>query len=122
MGSRRQEHRLVVAEVALTTVLVVSAGLLLRSYQALGQTDLGFRTERLLRMAIFVDTRNVDRGEDRTTFYARLRESVGGYPGVERVGLVSPRVPPGTGGDRRIRFDQMPQQSREHGLPPTCIW
>jgi predicted permease len=114
---RRLGDRLVVAEVALTTVLVVTAGLLLRSYQALGRTDLGFRTERLLRMAIFVDSRDVDRTEDLNTFHARLRESLLAAPGVEGVGLVWPTVPPGTGGDERIRFDDMPAASRAHGLP-----
>lgn len=114
---RRVGDGLVIAEIALTTVLVVTAGLLLKSYQSFGNTDLGFRTERLLRMAIFVGVRDVDRVEDLNTFNARLRETLVSYPGVEGVGLVSPTVPPGTGGDERIRFDDMPPAFSEHGLP-----
>jgi putative ABC transport system permease protein len=114
---RRLGDQLVIAEVALTTVLIVTAGLLLRSYRALGETDLGFRTERVLRMAIFVDSRDVDLDQDLNTFNASLREAVLTYPGITGLGLVSPTVPPGTGGDARIRFADMPPASRAHGLP-----
>jgi hypothetical protein len=102
---------------ALTTVLVVTAGLLLRSYQSLGQSDLGFRTEGILRMAVFVDQRDVAHDDQLGAFRERLRATLLTYPGVEEVGLVWPTVPPGTGGDTRIMFDRMPEASSEHGLP-----
>jgi predicted permease len=113
---RRMGNWLVTAEIAMTTVLVVTAGLLLRSYNALSQTELGFRTEQLLRMAIFVDVRDVDRAEDLSRFHRLVRETLLQHPGVQEVGLVWPTVPPGTGGDMRLTFDDMPQESREHGL------
>jgi predicted permease len=115
-AERSWNRWLVTGEVALTTVLIVTAGLLVRSYRALWETDLGYRTESLLRMAIFVDERDVERRDELSAFYERVRETLRSYPGVEKVGLVWPTVPPSFGGDTHIRFAGMPEEEREHGL------
>lgn len=49
-GSGRLRQSLIIAEIALSTVLAVGAGLLFRSFLAMRATDLGFRTEKLLVM------------------------------------------------------------------------
>ncbi len=115
-AERSWNRWLVAGEVALTTVLIVTAGLLVRSYRALWETDLGYRTENLLRMAIFIDNRDVEQENELSAFYERVRETLRSYPGVEKVGLVWPTVPPSFGGDTHIRFGGMPEEEREHGL------
>ena len=47
-ASSRLRSALVVTEVALSVILLVTAGLLLRSFQALQHVDLGFTTNRVL--------------------------------------------------------------------------
>jgi predicted permease len=107
---------LVAGEVALTTVLLVTAGLLMRSYRTLEITDVGFRTHNLLSMAVFLGVEDMPSLEQSPAFQGRIREAVSSYPGVEKVGLVWPTVPPGWGGDARIRFAGMPAEVEQHGL------
>ncbi|HSJ13472.1 MAG TPA: ABC transporter permease [Longimicrobiales bacterium] len=49
-GGRRVQRALVIAEVALAVPLVIGAGVLLRSFQALSAVDPGFRTEQVLKV------------------------------------------------------------------------
>ena len=85
---------LVTSELAFTFVLVVAGALLLRSWQELTRTDVGFRTDHLLRMAI-----SLDRGEhpDRAAvlaFAERARAALLAQPGVRDVSLMSAVLPP----------------------------
>jgi predicted permease len=75
---------LVVAEVALACVLVVGAGLLLRSFVTLLNVDLGFRPDRVVAWRIEMGDRDRDQ---RIAFLERLLESVRAVPGVESAGL-----------------------------------
>ncbi|MBI1352730.1 MAG: FtsX-like permease family protein [Acidobacteria bacterium] len=77
---------LVVSEVALALVLLVGAGLLLRSFLALLDTDLGFRPEQ--RIAWRVETnRDFDTLTQRVSFYDQMVRAVRNLPGVTAVGL-----------------------------------
>jgi predicted permease len=89
-GGHRQRLRsaLVVAEVALALVLVVGAGLMMRSLSALGRIDLGFDTDHLLTMRVSVPTARYDTPEKVVNFYRQLNDRVRGIPGVEKAGFV----------------------------------
>lgn len=94
MGARtdgRLSRGLVAAQVALTTALVVVAALLGRSYQAMNDVSLGFRTD-VARFAVTASA--ADRAGDGALFRARLAESLRGAPGVAAVGLAWPTLPP----------------------------
>jgi putative ABC transport system permease protein len=81
-GGARLRAALVVAEVALSVVLLVAAGLLLRSFQALQQVDLGFTTERVLvAYTQYATTSDEDRLK-RTRFYGDVVERLRAVPGV----------------------------------------
>ena len=83
---------LVVAQLALTTVLLVVAGLLLRSLAASQSADVGFRTTGLAMVA--ADTGMVRYDAERARqFWAQALERVQRMPGVETVSLVTPRLP-----------------------------
>jgi predicted permease len=81
----RTREALVVAEVALACILVVGAGLLLRSFVTLLDVDLGFRPDRVVAWRIETGDR-YDRDE-RRPFFERLLEGVRTVPGVDSVGL-----------------------------------
>ena len=72
----------VVAEVALSVILLVAAGLLLRSFQALQQVDLGFTTERVLAAYTQYPVGSDEDRRNRITFYADLLDRLRGTPGV----------------------------------------
>jgi putative ABC transport system permease protein len=84
---------LLVAEVALATLLLIGAGLLIRSLFELTRVDPGFRPDHLLTMNVGVPYSRYD-GEARITFLRSLDERLQGLPGVERatVGLVLPMM------------------------------
>ena len=65
LGGRRQRLRgaLVAAEVALAVMLVIGAGLMIRSLSALGRIDLGFNPERVLTMRLSVPAARYDTPE-----------------------------------------------------------
>lgn len=82
---------LVIAEIALSVVLVASAGLLIRSFAALNEVALGFKPENVLVMETSV-TASMDANQA-VPLYARLIEASATIPGVIAVG--ASRVPPG---------------------------
>jgi putative ABC transport system permease protein len=85
----------VVAEVALSLMLLVGAGLMMRTFIAVKDVELGFRTDRLLTMRVpLAEQRYPDR-ERRVAFFQELLRRVGALPGVEAVGLNTDTHPMG---------------------------
>jgi putative ABC transport system permease protein len=78
---RRVRSGLVVVEIALSLVLLASAGLLLRSFTNLSRTGVGFATERILTARVELAGGYDDDGA-RAAFFDRLMERVEGMPGV----------------------------------------
>ncbi|MBS1791416.1 MAG: ABC transporter permease [Acidobacteria bacterium] len=89
-GSKRQAYLrkgLVIAEVALSLVLLGGAGLMIRSVLAMQNTDLGFRTERVLTMRVPLPEKKYPDRERRVAFFQEVLRRVNAVPGVEAVGL-----------------------------------
>ncbi len=86
-GRARSRAALVMAEVALATVLLVGAGLLGRSLLKLTSVDPGFRAEgAVLTMLALPDARYAD-DASRLGFYQQLVERVSALPGVQAAGV-----------------------------------
>jgi putative ABC transport system permease protein len=90
LGGRRQRLRngLVAAEVALAVILVIGAGLMIRTLSALGRIDLGFEPEHVLTLRLSVPAPRYDTPEKVVGFYRQMLERVRGVSGVERAGIV----------------------------------
>ncbi len=86
-SSRRIRRALVVAEFALAIVLLVGAGLLVRSWWHVNNIDPGFTPERVLLMALSSPT-TLDVAAQRTELYHRVLEQVQAVPGVESAGII----------------------------------
>ena len=112
---RRAGRFLVIGEVALTTVLLSTAALLVESYRTLGTTDVGYRSEDVLRIGVFLDRQDVP-DDELVGFYERVRQELLAEPGVTAVGLASPTIPPAYSDDARARWVDMPEPSREVGV------
>jgi putative ABC transport system permease protein len=82
----RARKALVVSEVALACVLLVGAGLLIRSFKRLLEVDLGFRPEQAAAWRIETGQRFQNNAQ-RVAFFNELVRSVEAIPGVESVGL-----------------------------------
>jgi putative ABC transport system permease protein len=78
---------LVIAEVALTLVLTVGAGLLVRSFLRLQQVDIGFNPQNLLTAQINLPLEQYRDGSQWSSFFNRLLERVEALPGVQSAAL-----------------------------------
>jgi putative ABC transport system permease protein len=87
---RRTRERLVAVQIALAVVLMVGAGLMLRSLDRLRSVALGFRPERVLAVRIDPPWSRFGRVEQTAPFYRRMLEEIRTLPGVEAVAMVDP--------------------------------
>jgi putative ABC transport system permease protein len=95
--SRLVRNVLVVSEIALSLVLLIGAGLAIRSFMRVQQIDPGFQVDRLVTMEINSPrSRYADEGRV-IAFYKNLIDSVQSAPGVESV-AASSALPLGGGG------------------------
>jgi predicted permease len=85
-GSTRHRLRsmLVVAQVAVSLVLLVAAGLLVRSVQAAQSVDLGFDYSQILNLSMDVSQQGLDEARGRG-FYREVEDRVRALPGVQSV-------------------------------------
>jgi predicted permease len=88
-GRSRLMRAFVVVEVALSVMLVVGAGLLLRSYENVRSVDLGLNAERVYTVAQALPASTYPDQADVRNFYASLIEKVAALPGVESAGAIS---------------------------------
>ena len=89
---RRMRQGLIVAEVALTVLLLTAAGLLLRSFHRLQSVDAGFNAEHLLSFDVALPGVKYRTSDVRSRFFDGLLERLRTVPGVEEVGMTS-RLP-----------------------------
>ena len=82
----RWRNSLVVAEVALSLVLLAGAGLLIRSFVILLNTDLGFNPDNTLATRIILPEDRYPQPEQIVNFYQELVQRVAALPGVSAVG------------------------------------
>lgn len=85
---RGPRDALIVAEVALSVVLLVGAGLLLRSLWELQHVNPGFQADNVLSMEVSLPTARYEEGEQ-MPFYQRLEDRIRALPGVANVGAIN---------------------------------
>jgi len=98
--TRRMQGALVVAEIALASVLIVGAGLLIRSFGYLVETEGGFNPERLLSLQLSLSQANYSKPAQRDLFVRRALEEINRQPGIVSAGVVS-RLPLDPGNSTR---------------------
>ena len=87
--SRRLANLMVASEVALALVLMVGAGLLLRSYVRLTSVDPGFRTTDVVAVAIELPPARYGSSGQQLAFFTELMGGLRSLPAVDEVGAVS---------------------------------
>ena len=92
-GKRRWHSLLVVTELSLAVMLLISAGLLTKSFWRLQRVDSGVSTERILTMQIPLRGPRYEKAQQLDSFYRRLLERIQTLPSV-RVVAVSNSLPP----------------------------
>lgn len=80
---------LVVAQVALSVVLLIGAGLIGRSFQALLSVDLAFDADRLVTMGVVLPSDRFPEGHQKIAWMDHVRDQLERTPGVERASVVN---------------------------------
>lgn len=114
-GSTRSPLRsaLVITEIALAMVLLIAAGLLIKTVVRLNSVNPGFNPQRLVTMNVWLPRAKYPKAEQWNGFYDRLTQRLESLPTVEAAGLTS-ILPAGDNFDRRtIEIENQPRPPRE---------
>ncbi len=132
-SASRQRHRarntLVVVQVALALVLLVSAGLMIRTFQALRHVNPGFTNPSTVQMfSLGIPTAQVREADAVVRMHQAIVDKVAAVPGVESVGLVSEVSMSGDGwhdpifaADKTYEASQIPPIRQFKFLSPGLI-
>jgi putative ABC transport system permease protein len=95
----------VAVEVAMAVMLVIGAGLMIRTLAALGDVDLGFNPDRVLTMRVTIPASKYATHQTVANFFTELQERVNALPGIEAAGVVRMLPLATTVGDFAIDID-----------------
>jgi predicted permease len=119
-GVGRMRRALVVAEIALSVVLLTGAGLLTKSLVALNHVTLGFRRENLLVMEINTQARDFEAARRIARSHQALFAELAALPGISALGsLMQPPGKPWMRADYWI--DRPPMPGEGNTSPPQAI-
>ena len=99
----RTRSLLIVFESAIAVMLLIGAGLLIRSLVALQNVDPGFDPNNVLTLRVDVPQQKYDTPEKTANFFEQLETRVAGLPGVEAVGFIT----------------ELPLSGQSNGMPYT---
>lgn len=107
-GRVRLRRWLLSLEVGLTVILLVGAGLLLKSYERLRSVDMGCVTKNVLTMQFSLPEEKYSQPVQRANFFSDLIERVRSLPGVRSAGLVRKLPGQGYAGDTSFSIAEHP--------------
>jgi predicted permease len=110
---------MVVVELALTLVLLVGAGLMVRSFLNIYTADLGMPTEHLMTMRMSLPSAKYPTPEKRMAFYEQLTPRLASLAGAESVAIAT-NLPAFGAGRRRMEIDGRPPVSRWEDNPEVA--
>ena len=110
-GRHRIRGALVVAEIALTMVLLIGAALSVRGFQTLTQENLGFVPDRVITAQVTLAQADYPEPPSRTEFYRQVIERIGRLPGVEMAAATARLPLSGSSESSGVTIDGKPAQA-----------
>lgn len=92
-GASKLGKALIVAQVALSLVLLLGAGLLVRTFQELRSLDLGFKKDNLLEVVLTPKPGAYPKDLNVNSYHKQLLERISNIPGVRSVGFANLSIP-----------------------------
>ena len=120
VSTRRAASVLVAGEIALAAILLMGAGLTLRSFANLVAVDPGFRTDHVLTVNVALPAARYPNPRARADFYSRAFATLDGLPDVEASGAGI--VMPLTGNNWTIPFERADRPAPAGTRPPNVGW
>jgi putative ABC transport system permease protein len=111
-GNRRVRSLLIVSEVGLTLVLLIGAGLLVKSFTLLRKVRLGFNPDNVLTMRMALPLYKYPEGPQQAEFIDLLLRRVSALPGVGAAAVTTSVPLSGTGTDATVEIE-----GRQSALP-----
>jgi putative ABC transport system permease protein len=118
--ARRLTSMMVVAEIALTIVLLVGAGLMIRSFLKLYSLDVGVETSHMLTMSVQLPNAKYTTSDQRRIFYDSLMGRLQGLPGMRSVAIAT-SVPFGGSEGRTLEIEGRPWAKPEDAPRTSTI-
>ncbi len=112
----RLRHALIVAEVALSVVLLAGAGLLFRSFLRLQAVDAGFSSHQVLTARLSPSGPAFRENGAITNFYEKVLERLNTVPGVQHTGIIN-TLPLAKGPTTAFRAEGRPVLTRDKWAP-----
>jgi putative ABC transport system permease protein len=106
-GGHRTRSILVVSEVALSLMLLIGAGLMIRSFQNLRNVNPGFDSRQVLTMSVMVSRAKFSSPDQAIRFFDRVLERVRSLPGVESAAVID-NIPLTGGSHQPIAIEGRP--------------
>ena len=121
-GRQWLRSSLVVVEVATTLVLLIGAGLMIRSFYRLQSVNPGFSYEHLTSFTVALPQRKYAKEDQRITFYNQLLENIRTLPGVESTAAASGLPLGNNGWQTSFTVDGQPPPPRDNvPLMEACL-
>ncbi len=118
--ARRAMGGLVIAEIAFAVVLLIGAGLILRTFAGLLAVDPGFRVDHVVTMELALPADRYSAVEARQGFYQRAFAALEALPDVRAAGAAV--VMPLTGNNWTVPFERTDQPAPPGERPPDVGW
>jgi putative ABC transport system permease protein len=121
-GARRSRLRslLVVSEIALSLVLLIGAGLMIRSFVMLNNVDPGFNSNNLLTMGVTLLRTRYPEDEGVAAFYSQLLERLSTAPGVMAAGAIGELPLSGNNTSDYFTIEGRPEVTKEERPLAEC--
>jgi putative ABC transport system permease protein len=113
MGRSRIRRILVISEIAVSLMLLLGAGLLIRSFYRLESARPGYDTENILTMRMNIPGNRYPKFEDVIEFSKKVQNTVRAIPGVESMGIVNRLPLSGSGPQTPYAYDAATEQAWE---------
>lgn len=113
--SHRGLHILIASQVAITLLLLATAGMAMRSFLNVTQAPLGCNPKNVLQIGIMMHFRDpkewkhLQSHNHRTAYLEQIRTSIAQLPGVVSAAIGTNATPPNSGGDEKVEISQSSQ-------------
>ncbi|HEY7289583.1 MAG TPA: ABC transporter permease [Vicinamibacterales bacterium] len=121
-SGQRMRSILVVGEVALAVVLLVGAGLTIRSFARLVAIDVGFDPSRVVTMRVSLPKARYPHVDGWIAFHRELARRAATLPAVTAVGLNSATPLEGGGSESEVRYEGQPPPTSVRDDATTCLF
>lgn len=108
---QRTRKALVISEVALSLILLIGAGLMIRSFWKLQQVDPGFNTNNTLTMSVRLSSIKYPEARQQAAFFDRVLEQVSALPGVVSAGATTTIPLIGSGSTQPFTIEGQPESA-----------